>query len=338
MNRRLIVFLLTLVTIVSGVNVVCQAQSQTLLTRHVREVTRTGQALPVGRLPVTQSMRIDMVLALRHQPELENFLHEVYDPSSPSYRHFVTVPEFTERFGPSQEDFDAAIRFAKANGFKVTGGSRDSMDIQLKGSVATIEKAFHVTMGVYQHPTENRTFYAPDREPTVNLPFQLWHISGLDNYSIPRPLYVRRDFKVQPQATTGSCPGQSFCGSDMRAAYYGSGPLNGAGQNLGLLEYLGYDIADVNTYYTNAGQTLNVPIIGISTDGSSLSCTEADGGCDDTEQTLDITQAAGMAPNLNAIYFYVGNTDTALLGAMSSDTSASVAIEFFVGLESQPQR
>jgi len=182
---------------VAGVNVVCQAQSQTLLTRHVREVTLNGQAQLVGRLPVTQAMHIDIVLALRHQPELENFLQELYDPSSSSYRHFVTVPEFTARFGPSQEDYDALIHFAQANGFTVLGGSRDSMDVQLKGSVAVIEKAFHVTMGVYQHPTENRTFYAPDREPMVDLPFQLWHISGLDNFSIPRPLFVKRDSQAQ---------------------------------------------------------------------------------------------------------------------------------------------
>ena len=44
-----------------------------------------------------------------------------------------------------------------------------------------------MTMNVYQHPTEKRTFYAPDRRPTVNLSAPLWHISGLNNYSIPRP-------------------------------------------------------------------------------------------------------------------------------------------------------
>jgi len=317
--NRLIVFLLTLAAIVSGVTVVCQAESQSLLTRHVREATQNGQAQLVGRLPVSQTMHIDIVLPLRDQAGLEKFVKEVSDPKSSSYRHYVTPSQFTERFGPTQQQFDALIGFVQANGFTVTGGSRDSMDVQLEGSVASVEQAFHVTMGVYQHPTEKRTFYAPDREPTVNLPFQLWHISGLDNYSIPRPLYVHRDFKVQPLATTGSCPGQSFCGSDMRAAYYGNGPLTGAGQNLGLLEYLGYDIVDVDTYYEGAGQTLNVPIVGISTDGSSLSCTEADGGCDDTEQTIDITQAAGMAPNLSTIYVYVGATDTALLGGMSTD-------------------
>jgi hypothetical protein len=41
--------------------------------------------------------------------------------------------------------------------FTVVGGSRDAMDVQLKGSVATIETAFHVTLGLYQHPTEDRT-------------------------------------------------------------------------------------------------------------------------------------------------------------------------------------
>jgi subtilase family serine protease len=319
-NRRPIVFLLTLVAIVVAVNVVCQAQARPLLTSHVREVTLNGQAPLVGQLPATQSMHFDIVMALSHAADLKNFVQAVSDPSSPSYRHYVTVSQFTERFGPSQDDYDALIRFAQTNGFTVLGGSRDSMDVQLKGSVADIEKAFHTTLGVYQHPTEHRTFYAPDREPTVDLPFQLWHISGLDNYAIPHPLFVKRDSKVQPLATTGSCPGQSFCGSDMRAAYYEGSALTGAGQNLGLLEYAGYDIADVNTYYANAGQTLYVNIVGISTDGTPILCTEADGGCDDTEQTIDITQAAGMAPNMNTIYVYVGSTDTAILSAMSTDT------------------
>ena len=260
MIRRLSVLLLTIAAMVAGVNIVCQAQEQSLLTRHVREMILNGQAQSVGRLPATQSMRLDIVLPLRNRAELENFLQELYDPSSPSYRRFLTVQEFTARFGPSQEDYDAVIRFAKTNGFTVVGGSRDGMDVQLTGSVATIETAFHVTMGVYQHPTENRTFYAPDREPTVDLPFQLWHISGLDNYSIPHPAILHRNLSVQSNAvTTGSCPSGSYCGSDMRAAYYGGTALTGSGQTLGLLESSGYDTADVNTYFTNARQTNTRP-------------------------------------------------------------------------------
>ena len=69
----------------------------------------------------------------------------------------------------------------------VTGGSRDGMEVQVKGPVSAVEKAFHVSMMNYQHPTENRTFFAPDREPTTTLGFSLWHVSGLSNYSIPHP-------------------------------------------------------------------------------------------------------------------------------------------------------
>ncbi len=318
MIRKSSFLLLTIIAMVSFVSVVCQAESQSFLTRHVREATANGQARSVGHLPASQTMRFDVVLALRHQPELENFLQELYDPSSSSYRHFLTVPEFTARFGPSQEDYDAVIRFAQANNLTVVGGSRDGFDVRLKGSVASIESAFHVTLNVYQHPTEKRTFYAPDREPTANLPFALWHVSGLDNFSIPKPL-ARHSSRFQSKLVKGSCPNNTYCGSDMRAAYYGATALTGAGQNVGLLEYLGYEISDVNTYFTNAKQTLNVPIIGVSTDGSPLGCLHSN-GCDDGEQTLDITQAASMAPGLKGIYVFVGATDTAMLSSMSTHT------------------
>jgi|SRR5580658_1957534 subtilase family serine protease len=319
MMQRLSIFFLTLAAIVSGANLVCQAATQPLLTRHTRDVVVNGEAKSVGLLPASQIMHFNVMLALRHQPELENFLQELYDPSSSSYRHFLTVEEFTARFGASKEDYDAVVAFAKASGFKVVSLSSNRMIVNVTGSVANIEKAFHVTMGLYQHPTENRTFYAPDREPSVNLPFQLWHISGLDNYSIPRPALRHRNVnvKVTSNATTGSGPDASFLGSDMRAAYYGGGALTGAGQSLGLLEYAGTDLADLDTYYTNVGQTENVPITLLSTDGTSTSCL-ASQGCDDTEQTIDMTQAIGMAPGMDSLVMYVGSSDSAIFNAMAT--------------------
>ncbi len=317
MIRRLSVFLLTLAAMVSVVNVVSQAAPLPLMTRHTREAVVSGEAKSVGRLPATQIMRFNVMLPLRHQPELENFLQELYDPSSSSYRHFLTVEEFTARFGPSQEDYDAVIAFAKSSGFTVEDTSRNRILVDVTGSVGSIEKAFHVIMGVYQHPTENRTFYAMDREPTTDTSFQLWHVSGLDNYSIPRPLYRHASVKAKSNASVGSGPQDSFLGSDMRAAYYGGTALTGAGQTLGLFELLGTDLADLNTYYTNVGQTNNVPITLFSVGGASTSCTRAK-GCDDTEQTLDMTQALGMAPGLSSLVMYIGNTETPIFNAMAT--------------------
>ena len=314
MLRRFATFLITILAVVSVVNIVCQAQSRRPLTAHAREVVLSGRAPLVGRVPTSQSLRLVLVLPLRNQDALDRLLEDLYNPSSPSYRHFLTVEEFTEKFGPSQQDYDAVVAFAEAHGLTVVGTSRNRVNVDVRGSVATIEEAFHLTMGLYQHPTDHRIFYAPDREPTPDLTIQLWHISGLDNYSIPRPA-VHRNQSARSNATTGSGPSASFLGSDMRAAYYG-GSLTGSGQSLGLLEYYGTDLSDLTTYFKNAGQTNNVPVTLKSTDGTSTSCVYP--SCDDTEQTLDMTQAIGMAPGLSSLVMYVGSTDSAIFNAMAT--------------------
>jgi subtilase family serine protease len=323
-----------------------QAQPQSPLTRHVRDEVVNGKAQLVGKLPASQTLRIDIVLPLRDRAGLQSFVQEVQDPASPSHHQFLTPQEFTARFGPSQEDWDALVAFAKASGFEIISGTREGRDLRLSGTVANIEKAFHVTMGNYRDLTEDRTFYAVDREPTVDLPFQLWHITGLDNDSKPHPMYVKKsDYakahgidanKVVRHATTGSGPSASFLGSDMRAAYYGGTALTGAGQNIALFEFAGTDLADLTTYYKNVGQTEPYTPTLISTGGYATTCVDSGSkACDDTEQTLDMTQAMGMAPGSTMLYMYVcgdvlangtGNiSDTACISAMVTNTDAPLS-------------
>ena len=339
MFRRFSVISSFILSIFLLANVLCQAQSPSLLTRHVPDAVVNGQAAIIGALPPSQIMRFDIVLPLRDQAGLDEFFQQVYDPTSPYYHQFITPQEFTARFGPTRDDWDALVAFAKASGFSITSGSLEERDLRVTGSVASIQRAFHVTMGVYQHPTEKRTFFSPDREPTVDLPFQLTHVSGLNNYELPHPMMVSKyDYAkthgINPDdiigdATTGSGPSASFLGSDMRNAYYcngtcGGSALTGTGQNVALFEYLGTNLADLTTYYTNVGQTSPLSKTHVlSTDGSSTGCTYP--SCDDGEQNLDMTQAWGMAPGLDGLYMYVGNTDTAIISAMVSTTLAPLS-------------
>ncbi|HTS07978.1 MAG TPA: S53 family peptidase [Candidatus Eisenbacteria bacterium] len=327
MKARICVLLFSIASFVSvGL---LQSRAEIVKTRHVRPVTITGEARMVGHLPSSRILQLDVVLPLRDQAGLDAFLADLYSSTIPNYRHFLTPAEFTERFGPTQHDYEEVVRYVQSHGLAVVGGSRDGMEVQVKGPVSAIEAAFHINLMMYQHPTENRIFFGPDREPSTDLPFALWHISGLDNFSIPHPLYVKksdyaREHGITPSqiknATTGSGPSASFLGSDMRAAYYSGTTLTGAGQNLGLFEYLGTDLADLTTYYNNVHQTNSVPITLLSTDGTSTSCVDsrAGGRCDDTEQTLDMTQALGMAPGLASLVMYVGSTDTAIISAMTT--------------------
>jgi subtilase family serine protease len=162
------------------------------MTRHVRNEVASGRAQLVRQLPATQTLRFDIVLPLRDRAGLQNFVQQAQDPTSPSYHQFLTPQEVTARFGPSQEDWDALVAFAKNSGFEIISGTLDERDLRLTGAVANIEKAFHVTLGNYHDLVEDRTFYAIDREPTVDLPIQIWHITGLDNDSKPHPMYVKK--------------------------------------------------------------------------------------------------------------------------------------------------
>src|SRR4029077_4331251 len=102
----------------------------------------------------------------------------------------------------------------------------------------------------------------------------------------------------------GTGPGGYYLGSDMRAAYYGGSLLTGAGQCVGIFEYGGYRLSDVNLTFANAGQSYSVPINNVLLDGASAAA-----GSDDSEQVLDIVQAISMAPGLSQVRVYISTTN-----------------------------
>ena len=290
-----------------------------VLHSHVRSVVSQGKATVVGLLPPDQLLNLSIVLPLRNQAELTSLLGRLYDPSSPDYRHFLSVDQFTEQFGPTVEDYEAVVSFAEANGFVVTDRPANRLVVPISGSVAQINRAFNLKMSVYQHPTEDRTFFSPNREPSFKLSVPVAHIAGLNDFSLPHPMLEISQEGVQLASVTGSGPGGSYLGSDMRAAYYGGTTLSGNGQTVGLLEFGGYNLSDVNSTFSNAGQSYTVPINNVLLDGA----TGAAAG-NDAEQVLDIVQAIGMAPSLSQVRVYIGKglDDANIFNAMASENIA----------------
>jgi subtilase family serine protease len=148
------------------------------------------------------------------------------------------------------------------------------------------------------------------------------HISGLDNFTLSHAKNVRSQQLLQQASskTTGSGPGGQFIGSDMRAAYYGSGPLDGAGQSVGLFEFAGYELSDVKLYFDRVKQPIKVPVHGVALNGAHLGCPPKT--CDDSEQVLDIEMAISMAPGLSQVVVYVGNNDVSIFNQMAVDNTS----------------
>ena len=156
------------------------AAGRQFLHGHIPEAVSHLQ--PTGRFPGTNRLNLAIGLPLRNQAALDKLLQQIYDPASPNFRQYLTPEQFAERFGPTEQDYQAVIDFAKANGLTVTGTHPNRVMLDVSGTVADIERVFHVTMRTYRHPTENRTFFAPDAEPSVDLAVPILHISGLDDF------------------------------------------------------------------------------------------------------------------------------------------------------------
>jgi hypothetical protein len=312
-----------------------EAQQPTqVLHRHVHSEVTNGQAPLVGSLPPGQRMNLSIVLPLRNQADLTSLLQRLYDPTSPDFRRFLTVDDFTQRFGPTARDYQAAVAFARANGFTITANPANRLVVPMSGTVDQINSAFHIRMNVYRHPTENRTFYSPDREPSLNLSVSVAHIAGLNNFHLPHPMTAKSQLAQPVANVTGSGPGGSYLASDMRAAYYGGTTLDGNGQAVGLLEYSGYDLSDVTSTFSNAGQTYNVPINNVLLDGMTGAPSDAD---QEAEVILDIVQAIGMAPGLSQVRVYMGTTDSDMLNAMASENIAKQISSSWMWTPDDPQ-
>ena len=270
-------------------------------------VPAAAHSLATGVLPPTARLRLAIGLPLRDASALDEFLAQVYDPASPGFRRFLAPEQFTERFGPTAEDYRAVSEFARTNGLSVTAVHGNRLLLDVTGSVADIQRAFHITLRTYRHPSEARDFFAPDVEPSVEARLPICDISGLDDYNSPRPMSLKRARPVSgsgalPWTVLGSGPGGGYVGKDLRAAYFPGVTLTGAGQMVGLLEFDGFYANDITAYETAAGQP-SVPIQTVLLDGfDGVPASGPFGGSQ--EVSLDIEMAMAMAPGLAKIVVF----------------------------------
>ncbi len=310
-----------------------------------------SQLASVGPLSRATNLELAIGLPLRNRADLSHLLRQIYDPASPNFHHYLTPEQFTERFGPTESDYQAVIAFVQAHGLKVTARHPNRVLLDVNGPVASIEKTLHVGLRLYLHPTENRMFYAPDRDPSLDLGVPVMDISGLDNYARPRPnLHATRlvsgqngspntgsavdrrsavDSCPRPRGLSGqnaspnagSGPSGTYLGRDFRAAYAPDTALDGSGQVVGLLQFDGYTPGDITYYETKAGLQ-SVRLQNVLLDGFSGNPT-GDGG--EVEVSLDIENSISMATNLTKVIVYeVGPTGSwhDILNRMANDNLA----------------
>ncbi len=297
-----------------------QADAGRRLNGHVPAAARA--LLPESDTPVEKRLDLAIGLPVRDPAALEAFVREVSDPASPNFRHYLSPEQFTERFGSTEAEYQAVINFAEANGLTVMATHPNRMIVDVNGSVADVQRTFHIRLRNFRHPTEGRTFFAPDTDPIVDAPVPIIQVSGLSDYWIPRPRSHQTSLQtVRPNVAprVGSGPNGSLRGNDFRAAYVPGTSLTGAGQTVGLLQFDGYNPNDISAYLTGAGLNA-VPLQNVLLDGFA-----GRPGVDNGEVCLDIETAIAMAPGLSKIIVYEAPKSSpweSILSRMANDNAA----------------
>jgi subtilase family serine protease len=299
-----------------AVSVPARIPGRQLLPGHVPAAV--ARLHPIGNLPETHSLNLAIGLPLRHQDELNRFLRDLSDPASPRYRRFLKPQEFADQFGPSEADYQALIGFAMEHHLRVLRTHSNRVLLDVAASAAQVRDTFHIKLKVYRHPSEDRTFYAPEEEPSVDLDVPVLHVSGLDNYVLPRPQLRTGRNGGSPPWQSGSGTNGTYLGNDFRAAYAPGVALTGAGQSVALVEFDTYYTNDILGYERLAGIP-PVPITNVIVDGFHG---PPEGG--EEEAAADIEMAVAMAPGLSQVLVYEAPYDDS---SVNNDLLNQIAVD-----------
>ncbi len=112
-----------------------------------------------------EPLTLTIVLKRDDEAGFQQFLHDLYDPASPAFRHFLSQAQIAERFGPSQESYDAVLAYLRGRNFSLLQDSVNRMTLTVSATRADVENALAVHIGDFT--LGQRSFYANKDEPAL---------------------------------------------------------------------------------------------------------------------------------------------------------------------------
>src|SRR5271156_759158 len=170
---------------------------------HVLPALSKATLVPSGSKSDTRPITLTVVLKRDHQAQFESYLRDVYDPHSKGFRHFLTQRQIADRFGPSRQVYETALRYMRANGFALVAGSKNRLTLTVRGNRADAERTFDVRISNYT--LGQSSFYPTDRDPAlpVRLAGRIQSVAGLSDFASP----IRTVESADPSgALTGASP------------------------------------------------------------------------------------------------------------------------------------
>ena len=279
----------------------------------------------------SQPITLTIVLNRTDQSAFETFWEDVHNPLSPNFHHFLSQSDLANRFGPSQQAYDAVLSYLQGNGLTLVDGSSNRLTLTVRGTRAAAEKAFNVTIKDYQ--VQGHAFHANTVDPAVpaGIASSIQAVVGLSNLARPHAAAGQ----TQPLAAASSGGLSPASPASIATAYnFGSVGTDGTGQKIGIMEFDNFNRSDTNTWLTSqygpcssGGSSCASAIMNrlseVDVNGGTAICAGGSTPCDnETEVLEDVDTVIGMATGATYVVYDAPNdttTDQQILNAMIGD-------------------
>lgn len=240
------------------------------------------------------TIEVTLALKLRNEPQLNALLKAQATKSSPLYQRYLTPEQFTETFSASKADVENLIKHMESKGLKVVRVEDNRLFITLSGSRYRFSKVFgnKITAGWL---VATSVVPRPQPELPADLPAIVEGVGGFSDTELRSPLQAHAD-------TTNTTVG-GISPQQLSTAYNYPSPLNqtkpgtltGKGVTIAILTAYKVTDEDLQGYFKKYNISRSGSIETILVGGKETSAGK--------ETTLDVQQAAGLAPGADiAIY------------------------------------
>jgi subtilase family serine protease len=287
------------------------------------DLGQTGTAAPLS---------VRVYLQGQDPAGLAAYARAVSDPSSASYKHFMSAQQVQSRFGATQAQIDAVSAWLKGAGLTVTSSNQHWVEVT--GTVAAAQKAFGTAL--HNYATTEGTLRAPQADVKIpsGLSGVVLGVTGLSQSTTHAVTNHQTDGqtrqtgiahndpscsdyygqKTAPSSapavpagyTTPSTLAQcSMVPSQLRNAYgVTQTGLTGKGATIAIVNWYGSPTmeADANQYSVNHGDKPFAPGQYSEVNDPSQYVNQAQCGFGDYgEESLDVDMAHGFAPDAKVI-------------------------------------
>jgi kumamolisin len=209
--------------------------------------------------------------------------------------------DFDKHGGADPADVTRLRDFAHTHGLEETGCQPHRRVLHLRGSAASMQRAFGVTLGRYQPEDGGEAFVGCAEAPA--LPEGVIAVLGLDRRPVARP-HFRKPLAQPSQTYTPIQLGQLYAFPDG----------DGSGQNVAIIELGGgYVTSDLSTYFKSLGLAKTPSVTAVSVAGGK----NQPGSDADAEVMLDIEVVGALAPAAALVVYFAPNTDQGFYEAIS---------------------